>query len=76
MIVVTLVANTFVSEWNTNRLLVNERRVAHSQKVLTTIEEVLLRVTEAETSERGFLITDDDDYLKSYQSAVPGPAAP
>jgi PAS domain S-box-containing protein len=70
LIVVTLVANTFVSEWNTNRLLVNEHRVALTQKVLTTIEEVLLRVTEAETGERGFLITDDDDYLKSYQSAV------
>ena len=70
LIVVTLVTNTLVSEWNTNRLFVNANRVAHTQEVLTTIEEALTRITEAESSERGFLITDDGDYLRAHQNAV------
>jgi PAS domain S-box-containing protein len=70
LIVLTLVSNLLVSEWNTRRLIENEHRVAHTQKVLTTIEEVLARVTEAETGERGFLITDDLNYLQSYERAA------
>jgi PAS domain S-box-containing protein len=70
LIVLILVGNLLVSEWNTRRLIENEHRVAYTQKVLTTIEEVLARVTEAETAERGFLITDDPDYLRSYERAA------
>jgi PAS domain S-box-containing protein len=70
LIVLILVGNMLVSEWNTTRLFENEHRVGATQKVLTTIEEVLARVTEAETGERGFLITDNSDYLQSYERAV------
>ncbi len=59
-----------VSQWNTRRLIDNGHKVAHTQHVLTTLEEVLARVTEAETSERGFLITGNEAYLKSYQLAI------
>ncbi len=69
LIVVLLVVNGVVSEWNINRLVQNEHRVIDTQKVLTTLEELLATVTEAETGERGFLITDDRQYLKSYESA-------
>ncbi len=70
LIVVLLVVNGLVSEWNINRLVENEHRVADTQKMLTTLEEVLSTVTEAETAERGFLITDDQQYLRSYESAI------
>ncbi|MBI2824001.1 MAG: CHASE3 domain-containing protein [Planctomycetia bacterium] len=70
LIVLLLVANTLVSQWNTQGLIEIEHQVAHTQKVLTTLEEVLARVTEAETGERGFLITGDADFLRSYQIAM------
>ena len=70
LIVVLLIFNVVVSQWNTRRLIENGHKVAHTQRVLTTLEAVLARVTEAETSERGFLITDNSDYLKSYQTAI------
>lgn len=70
LIVGLLVANCAVSVWNINRLVENEHRVVQIQEVLTTLEEVLSTVTEAETAERGFLITDNADYLKSYESAI------
>jgi len=70
LIVLLLVINMLVSQWNTRRLIENGHKVAHTQRVLTTLEEVLARVTEAETSERGFLITSDANYLTSYQLAI------
>jgi PAS domain S-box-containing protein len=70
LLVLLLVGNAVVSEWNIQRLLVNEGRVIHTQKVLRTLEEVLASVTEAETGERGFLITDDLQYLEPYQDAA------
>src|SRR3974377_1553757 len=70
LMVALLVVNVLVSEWNINRLVENENRVLQTQQVLTTLEEVLSTVTEAETAERGFLITDDEQYLKPYESAI------
>jgi hypothetical protein len=68
-IVVLLLVNVLVSEWNIKRLVDNEHRVIQIQQVLTTLEEVLSTVTETETAERGFLITDEQQYLASYESA-------
>jgi PAS domain S-box-containing protein len=70
LIALLIVVNVLVSEWNIGRLVENENRVVHSQEVLTRLEEVLSTVTEAETAERGFLITDDKQYQKSYESAT------
>jgi PAS domain S-box-containing protein len=69
LIALLLVVNALVSEWNIRRLVKNENRVVHSQEVLTRLEEVLSTVTEAETAERGFLITDDEEFQKSYELA-------
>ena len=70
LIVSILAGGMLVSQWNRRRLLDNEHGVVRVQQTLTTVEEVLALVTEAETSERGFLITDDADYLQSYEAAV------
>jgi PAS domain S-box-containing protein len=70
LILLLLLINPVVSEWNLRRLVENGHRVVRTQEVLTTLEEVLARVTEAETAERGFLITGEPHYLKPYKSAV------
>lgn len=72
LIVLLLVLNVVISQWNIRRLVENEHRVVHTQQVLTTLEEVLASVTEAETAERGYLITGETDYLHSYQVAIDG----
>jgi PAS domain S-box-containing protein len=72
LIVLLLVLNVVVSQWNIRRLVENEHRVVHTQQVLTTLEEVLASVTETETAERGYLITGETDYLRSYQTAIDG----
>src|SRR5581483_8307008 len=72
LILLLLIANVIISDWNIARLVENERRVLKSQEILTTIEEVLARVTEAEAAERGFLITNEPEYLKPYEAADVG----
>ncbi len=62
--------NAIISEWNVDRIARNGSRVTETQRVLTTLETVLSSVTQAETAERGFLITDNSDYLKTYQEAI------
>ncbi len=70
LVLLLLVLNPLVSEWNIRRLVENGHRVVRTQEELTTLEEVLARVTEAEAGERGFLITHEPAYLKSYEAAV------
>ena len=70
LLILIIVVNVVISERNIDRLIENEHRVVHVQQVLTTLEEVLSRVTEAETAERGFLITSDESYLKSHEHAM------
>jgi signal transduction histidine kinase len=46
------------------------RRVAHTYEVLARIQELLMRLTDAETARRGFIMTTRDRYLFHYTNAV------
>jgi PAS domain S-box-containing protein len=70
LLLLLLIVNLFLSAWNIRRLVDNEERVVATQEVLATLEAVLARVTEAETAERGFLITGDDGYMAPYERAI------
>jgi PAS domain S-box-containing protein len=57
---------------NTERLLANEARVANTREVLASLRSILLTLTEAETGQRGYLLTapGHDEYLRPYNDAV------
>ena len=44
--------------------------VAHSQEVLGLAADVLLTLVDAETGQRGFIITGKDDFLQPYNAAL------
>ena len=44
--------------------------VAHTQRLIQDITQVRSLVTDAETGQRGFLLTDDLKYLEPYEQAV------
>jgi signal transduction histidine kinase len=46
------------------------RRVAHTYEVLVRIQELVMRLTDAETARRGFIMTTRDRYLFHYTNAV------
>src|SRR5437867_10836830 len=70
LIILLLVVNLILSELNIRRLVGNEQRVVATQEVLTTLEAVVARVTESETAERGYVITNDARFLEPYEASV------
>ncbi|HMD83093.1 MAG TPA: PAS domain S-box protein [Terriglobia bacterium] len=47
-----------------------EGRVAHTYQVMNSADSVLSLMKDAETGERGFLLTGDETYLAPYNSAI------
>jgi PAS domain S-box-containing protein len=67
---VVLVANAAVSLYNMRKLIRNEARVRGTHLVLTELEATLSTMKDAETGQRGFIITGDPRYLEPYEAAV------
>jgi len=55
---------------NTRRLREDAVSVGHAQEVLGAIQETLTTMVDAETGERGYLVTDDRRYLEPYTAAL------
>jgi len=54
---------------STLKLTDTAERVAHTHEVLQTLESVVSGMKDAETGQRGYLLTGDDKYLEPYRSA-------
>ncbi|WP_052191271.1 response regulator [Luteibacter sp. 9133] len=50
----------------------NNEKVIHSQQTVTALSEILSSAQDAETGQRGFLLTGNDRYLEPYRAAVAG----
>jgi methyl-accepting chemotaxis protein len=59
-----------VSYRNTSTLLENAGWVAHTLEVRTGLTDLRSELKDAETGQRGYLITGVDDYLEPYQGAL------
>jgi PAS domain S-box-containing protein len=62
--------NAAVLLWNVWRLAATEQRVVHTHEVVVGLERLLMLLTEAETSQRGYLLTNQDVYLGPYRQAI------
>lgn len=70
IVLIFVVANALVSYQNTKQLIGNERKVAHTHKVLNELESMLATLNDAETRQRGYFITRNADYLVPYFDAI------
>jgi PAS domain S-box-containing protein len=70
LVLAILLINALVSYRATRRLIDNERLVTHTYEVIAELEGVMDTMDDAETGERDYLLTEEEAYLKSYQSAV------
>ena len=59
-----------VSYRNTYHLIDNDSWVEHTYQVRLELADLLSELKDAETGQRGFLITGDESYLAPYQSAL------
>ncbi|MDX1935094.1 MAG: CHASE3 domain-containing protein [Capsulimonadales bacterium] len=62
-------ANAFIAGTNLDTVARNRQWVTHTQEVLWTIETVLSLLKDAETGQRGFLLTGRPEYLLPYEQA-------
>jgi CHASE3 domain sensor protein len=68
-VVIALLLSAVIS-FSYNRLLKNNRdAVDHTFEVMSGIDTALLRLQDAETGQRGFIITGDEAYLAPFKSA-------
>ena len=65
-----LLVGGFFGYTNVVRLAENERLVAHTHEVIGDLEALLSTLKDAETGQRGFLLTEDPNYLHPYESAL------
>jgi signal transduction histidine kinase len=67
---IVILLNAFVSARNTLTLRENDVLVAQSQDVQHDLEAIMSTVKDAESGQRGYIITGDGRYLAPYHEAV------
>ena len=67
---VFLLGNAIVAYRNTLTIVANEQMVNHTHEVLTELERTLSTLKDAETGQRGYLLTGDQQYLEPYENAI------
>lgn len=64
-----LATNASVSNFNTHALYEDSGRVQHSHEVLLALRSIRAAMLEAESSQRGYLLTRDPEQLDAYQAS-------
>ncbi|MHB0991472.1 MAG: CHASE3 domain-containing protein [Burkholderiales bacterium] len=59
-----------ISYWNTSELIETAKLKVHTYQVLEDLEKVLSILKDAETGQRGYIITGEEQYLDPYRSGV------
>jgi len=60
----------FVSYQSTTRFVGSADSVAHTNQVLQQLEDLLSNMKDAETGQRGYVITGEDRYLEPYRGTI------
>ncbi len=64
-----LLVNVALTYRNTQKLNEDAQWVAHTHQVISSLENLLSLMKDAETGQRGFVITGDESYLAPFESA-------
>ena len=70
LVAAVLVLNGIVSYRSTAALAASAAAAAHSRDVVNAVDALQLLVTDAETGQRGYLLTQRASYLEPYQAAL------
>ncbi len=70
LVLLVLLLNAAVSFYNTNIVAENMQKVTTSQRVLTQLRETLSSIIDAETGQRGYLLTGQEGYLAPYKDSI------
>ncbi len=68
--VIALLAIAIITYRTTTTLIENQRLVAHTHQVREGVASLLAQLVEAETGQRGWIITGRDEFLEPYNQAL------
>jgi signal transduction histidine kinase len=68
--ILIVIVNTWVAFHSVEVLVANQGWVEHTLKVINQVEQIMSSAKDAETGNRGFLITKDNSFLVPYGNAV------
>lgn len=71
LVIGTLASSAWLADGSTGQLADNERWVKHTYDVVVRLDSLLATVVDAETGQRGYLLTDEPRYLQPYRQATP-----
>lgn len=60
-----------VSAFSTHEISAANHKAAHAQQTLVIVTQLSATITDAETAQRGYILTRDEKYLQPYESALP-----
>ena len=69
-VILFFIATGYVSYTNTRILNRNAKLVTHTHEVIKGLDELLSLLKDAETGQRGYLLTGDILYLQPYNAAL------
>ena len=67
--IVLLLISSYASFYSNDRLIYSSHWVNHTNEVIQNAEGLISRVKDAETSQRGYIITDDSVFLEPYMGS-------
>jgi PAS domain S-box-containing protein len=70
LLVLLLIANLFITDRRLNVQVADQVWVAHTRQVLLELEQTESLLLDAETGQRGYLLTGESKYLQPYSGAV------
>src|SRR5262245_27253331 len=70
VVIAFFLGTSAITYWNTRTVRESSHWVAHTQEVIVTLEDVLSLMKDAETGQRGFIITGEEKYLEPYNAAI------
>ncbi|WAC14533.1 response regulator [Dyadobacter pollutisoli] len=73
--ILLLIFSMLASYYSTQKLINNSELVNHTNKVLIEAESIISHMKDAETGQRGFLLTNDLTYLDPYRGAYESTSA-
>lgn len=66
-----VIGSVTLATFSTHEIGAADRRVAHAQQTLVMVNQLLSTITDAETAQRGYILTRDEKYLTPYDAARP-----
>jgi PAS domain S-box-containing protein len=70
VVVALLAGNAVLAYRNTRQLYIDAHAVARTHEIVNALDDVLSTMKDAETGQRGYLITGDRGYLEPYENAL------